>query len=80
MPGYSRIRRVAERVSREECEQRVLAALDDMRPMNAASVANHIWPHHRMTAQAAALAAGAILCRMRNRGPVTRYRSGWVKE
>ena len=79
MPGRSLIRRVRERVSREECERRVLAALDKMRPMNAATVADDIWPGHHMEPQAAALAAGGILGRMQRRGLAGHYKGGWVK-
>lgn len=79
MPGRSLIRRVGERVSREECERRVLAALDKIRPMNAATVADHIRPGHDMKPQAAALAAGGILGRMQRRGLAGHYKGGWVK-
>ena len=78
MPGRSRKRRVRQRVDRQECERRVLAALNKVRPTNAATVANHIWPDHDMTPQAAALAAGGILGRMQRRGLVGRYKDGWV--
>lgn len=44
MPGRSHKRRVRQHVRRDECERRVLAALDRLRPTNAATVANHIWP------------------------------------
>ena len=80
MPGRNRIRRVAERVPREECERRVLAALYRMRPMNAATVADYIWPDHGMKPQAAALAAGGILGRMRSRGLVSHYKGGWIRK
>ena len=79
MPGRSRIRRVRHRVPRAECERRVLAALDKLRPMYTATVADHIWPDHDMPAQAAALAAGGVLGRMRRRGLVGHYKGGWVR-
>ena len=79
MPVRSRIRRVGERVSREDCERRVLAALDKMQPTNAATVADHIWPGHDMKPQAAALAAGGILGRMQRRGLAGHYKGGCVK-
>ncbi len=79
MPGRSLIRRVREPVPREECERRVLAALDKVQPTYTATVADHIWPGHRMKPQAAALAAGGVLGRMQRRGLVGRWRSGWVR-
>lgn len=79
MPGRSLRRRVDHHVPREECERRVLAALDKVRPMYTATVADHIWPGHEMKPQAAALAAGAILGRMQHRGLVGRYKGGWVR-
>ena len=47
--------------------------------MNAATVADHIWPDHRMKPQAAALAAGGILGRMQRRDLVDHYKDGWVR-
>ena len=79
MPGKSPTRRVPEAVPRAECERRALDALSPTRAMNAATIAGHIWPEHSMTAQGAALAAGGILGRMRSRGLVERYRSGWIR-
>ena len=79
MPGRSRIRRVPQHVPREECERRVLAALDTVRPTYTGTVADHVWPGHEMKPQAAALAAGGILGRMLNRGLVGRYKGGWVR-
>ncbi|MCY4056396.1 MAG: hypothetical protein OXG44_00195 [Gammaproteobacteria bacterium] len=57
----------------------MLTALDKVRPMYTATVADHIWPGHDMPPQAAALAAGGILGRMQRRGLVDRYKGGWIR-
>ena len=70
-----------QRVTREEAERRVLAALDTTQGTPASVVADAIWPGHTMKPQAAALAAGGILGRMERRHLVGRAigDGGWVR-
>ena len=81
--GRNRIPRIREdqRVTRAEAERRVLEVLKRDRGTTASCVADAIWPGHDMKPQAAALAAGGILGRMRRRRLVGYDPDGhgWVK-
>ena len=54
-------------MTRAEAERRVLEVLKRDRGTLASCIADAIWPGHDMKPQAAALAAGGILGRMRRR-------------
>lgn len=53
-----------QRLTATQCEQRALAALSMVHPCKAATVADAIWPGHRMRRQGAGAAAARILVRL----------------
>jgi hypothetical protein len=71
------------RIPLQTAEARALACLDRETPRVASSVADFIWPEHRMTGQGAGAAASRILVGLRKRGAaawICRHGSwGWTK-
>lgn len=70
----------SERVSIHDAEARAIAALAGWgRPLPASSVADAIWPTHRMTPQGAGAAASRVLKRLEKAGQArwTSNRHGW---
>lgn len=67
-----------------EVERRAIESLGNYWPRVASSVADHIWPNHKMRAQGAGGAAARVLARLRKRGLVAwvcRQSGswGWIK-
>ena len=66
-------------VTLEDAEYRALDALDWSDGKRAATVANYIWPGHKMKEQGAGGAASRILSDMEEKGLVRWVSTGWVR-
>lgn len=59
-----------EHLTMEEAERRALTALSLWSPVRSASVADVIWPGHKMRRQGAGFAAARVLERLKHQGLV----------